>query len=172
MNKVVPSGVERFFGDDEIIVSKTDTKGHITYGNEVFMRLAKYDEESLLGAPHNIVRHPDMPKAVFKLLWDTVQAGNEINAYVVNLAKDGSHYWVIANVTPSFDNSGNIIGYYSVRRVPNKKVINETIVPLYKKLKEIEDSSGLEESISYLQGLLKEQGTTYEEFIFSLEYGK
>lgn len=171
MNRASPTGKEEFFKEDEIIVSKTDTKGKITYGNEVFIRLAKYEEEELLGAPHNIIRHPDMPKAVFKLLWDTIQAGNEINAYVINLAKDGSHYWVLANVTPSFDNSGNIIGYYSVRRVPSKKVINETIAPLYKKLVELESEGGVEKSISYLQNLLKENGVSYEEFIFNLEYG-
>lgn len=171
MGKVIPTGKEEFFSEDEIIVSKTDTKGIITYGNEVFMRLAKYKEEELLGAPHNIIRHPDMPRAVFKLLWDTIQAGKEINAYVVNLAKDGSHYWVIANVTPSYDSSGNIIGYYSVRRVPNKKVINETIVPLYKKLVEIEKNGSMNDSIAYLQNLLKEKGVSYEEFIFNLEYG-
>jgi len=171
MNKVVPNGKEEFFNEDEIIVSKTDTKGNITYGNEVFIRLAKYEEEELLGAPHNIIRHPDMPKAVFKLLWDTIQAGKEINAYVVNLAKDGSHYWVLANVTPSFDNSGNVIGYYSVRRVPNKNVINETIAPIYKKLVEIEKSGGVNDSVAYLQSVLKEQGISYEEFIFNLEYG-
>jgi PAS domain S-box-containing protein len=172
MANVAPTGVEQFFNEDEIIVSKTDTKGHITYGNEVFLKLAGYDEEELLGAPHNIIRHPDMPKAVFKLLWDTIQDGKEINAYVINLAKDGSHYWVFANVTPSFDSQNNIIGYYSVRRVPSQEVLKETIIPLYKKLKELEDEGGVDKSVGYLVSLLEDVGKSYEEFIFSLEYGE
>lgn len=172
MSSVVPTGVEEFFNEDEIIVSKTDTKGHITYGNEVFIKLAKFDESELLGAPHNIIRHPDMPKVVFKLLWETIENGKEINAYVINLAKDGSHYWVFANVTPSFDADGNIIGYYSVRRVPSQEVLKETIIPLYKKLKELEEEGGVEKSLEYLNSILEEAGKSYEEFIFSLEYGE
>jgi PAS domain S-box-containing protein len=77
---VTPSGVERTFGEDEIIVSKTDVKGRITYANQVFLRVAGYTERELLGQPHNIIRHPDMPRCVFKLLWDTLEAKREIFA--------------------------------------------------------------------------------------------
>ena len=93
---VTLTGVERFFDDDEIIVSKTDLKGIITYGNSVFYRLAGYTEKELIGVNHNVIRHPDMPRAVFKLLWDTLAEGREIFAYVVNRAKNGDHYWVFA----------------------------------------------------------------------------
>jgi len=99
--KIEPTGVESHFGDDEIIVSKTDPRGVITYANEIFIRVSGYSEEELLGAPHSILRHPAMPRCVFKLLWDTIQGGREIFAYVVNLAKTGNHYWVLAHVTPS-----------------------------------------------------------------------
>jgi PAS domain S-box len=102
------TGVERTFGTDEIIVSKTDPKGRIIYANEVFLRLAGYAESEIIGQPHSIIRHPDMPRCVFKLLWDTVQSGNEIFAYVVNRSKNGDHYWVLAHVTPTFDGQGNM----------------------------------------------------------------
>src|ERR1017187_6768808 len=85
------TGKERFFGEEEIFVSKTDLKGHITYANEVFLRVAGYDEEEVLGQPHSMIRHPAMPRCVFKLLWDQIQVGREIFAYVVNRAKTGDH---------------------------------------------------------------------------------
>ena len=101
---VAPTGRERVFGEDEIIVSKTDLQGRITYANSVFLRVAGYAEEDVLGQPHSMIRHPGMPRAVFKLLWETIAGGREIFAYVKNLARDGDHYWVFAHVTPSFDN--------------------------------------------------------------------
>ena len=99
---VRPTGVERTFGADEIIVSKTDPKGRLTYANHVFCRsLRATPSPMLLGQPHNIIRHPDMPGGVFKLAWETIAGGSEIFAYVLNLASDGAHYWVLAHVTPS-----------------------------------------------------------------------
>ena len=156
------------FPDNEFIVSKTDLKGKITYGNALFIKLSGYTEEELLGAPHSILRHPDMPKAVFKLLWDTIQAGNEIFAYVKNLTKDGSYYWVEAQVTPSFDDNGTIIAYHSVRRKPSSKTIN-MIAQVYSQMLSIEGKSGVEASAKYLFDLLKQKGVSYDEFIFSLK---
>ena len=77
-----PTGVETTISDNEIIVSKTDTRGIIQYANDVFMRVAKYDESEVIGQPHNMIRHPDMPRTIFKLLWDTIASGQEIFAYV------------------------------------------------------------------------------------------
>ena len=100
---IKPTGVECPFDQEELIVSKTDLKGHITYANDVFVRLSKFPREQVIGAPHSLIRHPDMPRSIFKLLWDTIQAKKEIFAYVVNMARDGDHYWVFAHVTPTFD---------------------------------------------------------------------
>ncbi|NUM79094.1 PAS domain-containing protein [candidate division KSB1 bacterium] len=108
----IPTNVERTLSEGDFIVSKTDTKGIITYGNEVFIDICRYSEEDLLGANHNIIRHPDMPAAVFKLLWDKIEAKQEIFAYVKNLAKDGAYYWVWANCAPSFDAEGNVYSVY------------------------------------------------------------
>ena len=116
---IQPTGLETLLGEEELIVSKTDLKGRITYANDVFIRMAKYSHTELMGAPHSIIRHPEMPRCVFKLLWDTLQSRQEVFAYVVNLAKDGSHYWVFAHVTPTFDEGGSVIGYHSNRRKPD-----------------------------------------------------
>jgi PAS domain S-box-containing protein len=161
-----PTNREVMFDDDTIIVSKTDTKGKITYCNEIFMEVSGYEEEELLDRPHSILRHPDMPKAIFKLLWDSIQSKNEINAYVKNLCKDGSHYWVFANVTPSYNAKNEVIGYFSVRRKPRKEAM-QIIQPIYEELLRIEKASGMDASIEHLLNLLKEKGMTYEEFILS-----
>jgi len=155
-------------GLGEFIVSKTDTKGKITYCNEIFIKMSGYKEEELLDKPHNIVRHPDMPKAVFKLLWQRVQNKEEIFAYVKNLSKDGRYYWVFANVTASVDEFGKIIGYYSVRIKPNEQAI-KTISSIYSKMIELERGAGVEASMEYLNKLLDEKGVSYDEFIISLQ---
>jgi PAS domain S-box-containing protein len=167
------TGVERFFDDDEIIVSKTDLKGRVTYANRTFMKVAGYDEREILGQPHSLVRHPAMPRCVFKLLWDTIQAKKEIFAYVLNRAKTGDHYWVFAHVTPSFDPSGNLIGYHSSRRVPDRRVVDQTIVPLYKALLAEEErhanaKEGMQASFGMVVSLLKEKGVDYDQLVFSL----
>lgn len=168
------TGHERFFQPDEIIVSKTDLKGHITYANRVFLRVGGFEEKEIINAPHSILRHPEMPRCVFKLLWDTIQEKQEIFAYVVNRAKNGDHYWVLAHVTPSFDTNGNVDGYHSNRRVPNKNIVNNVIAPLYKDLLQKENSfsnrkDGMNASHAMLLDILRQKGLNYDEFIFSLQ---
>jgi PAS domain S-box-containing protein len=167
-----PTGVENLLGEEELIVSKTDLKGRITYANDVFIRMAKYSWQELMGAPHSLIRHPEMPRSVFKLLWDTLQSRQEIFAYVVNLAKDGSHYWVFAHVTPTFDERGNIVGYHSNRRKPDAAQI-ERIKPIYKALcaeeaRHANAKDGMHASFEAMAGLLKQQGVGYDEFVLSL----
>ena len=169
------TGVERKFADDEIIVSKTDTTGRLTYANDVFLRMASMTEAETIGQPHSVIRHPEMPRAVFKLLWDTIQTGKEIFAYVVNRSKNGDHYWVLAHVTPSFDSTGQVIGYHSNRRTADPKVISDVIKPLYKQLLDIENSlpnrkDGMNAAVNTLVKLLEEKGVGYDEFIFSLQH--
>lgn len=167
------TGVERFFDDDEIIVSKTDTKGRMTYCNDVFLRIAGYSERDCLGEPHSMIRHPHMPRSVFKLLWDTIQDGREIFAYVINRAANGDHYWVLAHVTPSRDGSGNIVGFHSNRRVPDRGIVDGTIAPLYKTLLDEENKhndrkEGMNAAFDMVVGLLKEKGLEYDEFVATL----
>jgi len=172
---VTLTGVERTFDDDQIIVSKTDPSGRLTYANEIFLQLAGMTEAETIGQPHSVIRHPEMPRAVFKLLWDTVSAGNELFAYVVNRSKNGDHYWVLAHVTPSFDSSGKIVGYHSNRRTADRKVLETVIQPLYKKLLNIEEShanrkDGMNEAYNTLMKILEDKGVGYDEFIFSLQH--
>lgn len=166
------TGIERTFGQDEIIVSKTDTKGRITYANRVFQRVASYTEAELLGKAHSIVRHPDMPRCVFKFLWDTIASGNECFAYVLNRAKNGDHYWVFAHVTPTFDDHNQIISYHSNRRLPSRTAINK-IAPIYKLLldverKHINPQEQWKAGLPVFVDFLRKNKITYEEFVFTL----
>lgn len=167
-----PTGREVTFGEDEIIVSKTDCAGVITYANSVFQRVSGYTAKELLGKPHNLIRHPDMPRCVFKLLWDTIATGEEIFAYVINQAKNGDHYWVFAHVTPSYDDHGRCIGYHSNRRVPYADALPK-VQALYAQLRSIETShsdprAGMDAGTRAVLDLLRGSGVTYSQFVFSL----
>jgi PAS domain S-box-containing protein len=173
-NHVSPSGRETFFSASELIVSKTDLKGRLTYANGVFRRIAGYRESELIGQPHSIIRHPDMPRSVFRLLWETIEDRREIFAYVKNMARNGDHYWVFAHVTPSFDARGEMIGYHSNRRVPGRKVLETAIMPLYAEVLKIERShvngkEAVAAGYKALTDFVASQKVAYEELIFSLE---
>lgn len=173
MRHVRPSDLEATFAPDELIVSKTDLKGRITYANQVFCRVAGYTEAELLGQPHSIIRHPDMPRAVFKLLWDTLGEGNEVFAYVKNLSRSGAFYWVFAHVTPSYGPNRQVVGYHSNRRVPRREVIASVIAPLYADLLAVERSeanakAGLAKSYARLQDIVRSKARSYDELVFSL----
>ena len=169
--KVEPTSSEKVMRENDFIVSKTDLKGRITYGNEIFIEFSGYSEAELLGAQHNIIRHPDMPRGIFRFLWDNIAAGSEVFAYVKNMSKDGSFYWVFANVTPDYDAAGNIIGYLSVRRAPKRSAL-PVIEGLYKAMLEAEAKAGARDacdaSLALLVGVLNEKGMSYEELIHAL----
>jgi PAS domain S-box-containing protein len=169
---IQPTGIERSFGEEEIIVSKTNLKGHITYANEVFERVSGYSLKELIGQPHSLIRHPEMPRSVFKLAWDAIQAKKEIFAYVVNLSKDGGHYWVFAHMTPSLDAGGNVVGYHSNRRKPDPDPIARA-KDLYAGLCAEErrhDSrkEGMLRGYEKLMSMLENKGVSYDEFVFAL----
>ncbi len=168
------SNREVFFSPDEIIVSKTDLKGVMTYVNQCFCSVSGYREIDLLGKPHSLIRHNNMPRCVFKLIWDRIQMGREIFGYVVNKTIDDDYYWVFAHVTPSFDENHKIVGYHSNRRVPEKETIENVISPLYAQLLQLEASypnrkEGMLAAYKFLLDLLAEKGIDYDEFIFSLQ---
>ncbi len=169
---IQPTQKEISLGDDDVIVSKTDLSGRITYVNRAFMRIANFSEEDVLGQQHNIVRHPDMPRGAFKLLWDTLQQEREFFGYVKNITSDGDYYWVFANVTPDRDASGKHIGYFSVRRKPVKSAV-ATMQTIYQEMLAVEKSSHAAQapaaSIALLQSKLKSMGTSYDRFILALQ---
>ena len=155
MQKILPTGRERTFGEHELIVSKTDTRGVITY----------------LGKPHNLVRHPEMPRGLFRLLWDRLKQGHEVFAMVVNLASNGDYYWVLAHVTPSLSSDGTVLGYHSNRRYPHAEMVKE-FAGLYSQMIEIERQHSnpklaAEASLAYLQARLDAEGLDYDRFFFA-----
>ena len=169
---IAPTRTEVFFEKNDIIVSKTDLKGQLTYVNRTFLEISGYEEEELLGQPHSLIRHPDMPRCVFKLLWERLQSGTEIFAYVKNMTKTGDYYWVLAHATSSVKTTGESVGYHSNRRVPERKAV-EVIVPLYSALKAIEDKepdrrAGLEKSWKQLHDILQQKSISYDEFVLGL----
>ena len=169
--KITPTDVEKVMRDDDFIVSKTDPTGRITYGNRIFIELSGYTEAELLGSQHNIIRHPDMPRAVFRLLWSKIQDKQECNAYVKNMAKDGSFYWVFANITPDLDANGRITGYFSVRRKPKAAAVTR-VAELYRAMLAAERAAGPKDAIQastrILEALLTEKGMTYDQLVLAL----
>lgn len=154
--------------DSDFIVSKTDIKGNIIYCNEVFTKMAGYPAADLIGANHNLIRHPDMPRLAFKVAWDLIQNKKEFFGFVKNLSKDGGYYWVFTYITADLDSNGKIISYTSVRRKPPQSAI-DAISPIYKLLVDAERTGGMEASSKLLNNYLSENKTTYEELVITLQ---
>ncbi len=172
MAQATITNIERRLKDEDIIVSKTDTKGLLTYCNQTFMTISDYRESELLGKPHNVIRHPKMPRCIFKLLWDTISSGHELFAYVVNRTKGGDHYWVFSHITPDFDETGKLLGYHSFRRSVRRESL-AVIEPLYAQLlaeeaKYPDRKEGMAASSALLASILSDKEMTYEQFVFSL----
>ena len=167
------TGVERTFQPHEVIVSKTDLTGRLIYANRTFYELASMDEKEVIGQQHNIIRHPEMPRCVFGLLWDTLQSGEEIFAYVNNRSKNGDNYWVLAHVTPSYGADGQIDGYHSNRRVPRRDTLEGQIMPLYAELLALEKShssakDALQAGKDKISSMLEETSMSFNELMFSM----
>lgn len=124
---------EEYKFSNGLILSSTDLKGIITYANRKFCEIAGYTKQELTGKNHNIVRHPDMPKAAFKDLWDTIQQGKEWSGIVKNLRKDGKYYWVYSYITPVMNDAGEITGYTAARRPASENEVEESTA-LYKEM--------------------------------------
>jgi len=168
MKHPTPTNHEIKLNPKRYIVSKTDAKGIIEYGNDYFVEISGYTEAELIGEPHSIVRHPDMPKVVFKMMWDRINRAQNIMAVVKNMAKDGSYYWVVTEFEPKVDPITNeIISHTAFRKAAPQKAI-DTMGPIYQKLIEIEKDGGMEASEKYLRGFLEENRTTYDEFVDDL----
>jgi len=149
----------------DIIVSKTDIMGNIEYANQIFFKLSGYNKRELTFEPHSILRHPDMPRIIFKYLWDELKKGDEVYTFVKNLTKNGSFYWVLAYVRPTLNPDGSLRNYVSTRKMMSAtaKIIIE---PLYAKLLEIEKNSGVEASEKMLMDTL--EGKNFNQFMIDL----
>lgn len=164
----IPIDKEVVWDKSKTIMSKTDLFGTIEYANDIFVSVSGYEDYELMGQPHSIIRHPDMPKVVFKVLWENIKQGNQFHGIVKNLAKSGRYYWVITNFEYVRDNEGNITNYIARRKAVPENIINNHIQPLYKKLLQIEQASGVETSEKYLIGFLEEAGVSYVDLITNL----
>jgi len=141
----------------ELIVSRTDLKGTITYVNDVFAMISDYDEEELIGKPHNIIRHPDMPKSIFKNLWDTIKEKKSWNGYIKNLRKDGGYYWVYADISGVYKD-GKLVEYKSIR-TPIKNEIKKLTQKQYDTLKQEEE--GICRIVTYISTSNVEKAEKY-----------
>lgn len=163
MQRATPINVEHEVTPIDMIVSKSDEKGNITYTNPIFMKISGYTKGELIDKPHSILRHPDMPKVIFKYLWDNLKEGKEVHAYVKNLCKNGEFYWVLAQVRGSTNPDGSFRNYVSTRKYVLPKA-KKAISDLYAKLLEIEKSEGDEASAAALMAFLDENGVTPDTF--------
>ena len=136
MNTVTPID-EEFPVEEGIIISQTDEKGNITYANRAFCNISGYTIDELLNQPHNIIRHPDMPRTVYEKMWSTIKSGQAWNGLIKNLRKDGRYYWVDTEILPIKSEDGTITGYIAVRRIASQKDIEEN-KETYKKMLEAE----------------------------------
>jgi PAS domain S-box-containing protein len=169
---ITPNNTERKLSDEDFIVSKTDVSGRITYANRIFMEIAGYQEAELIGVQHNIIRHPDMPRGVFRFLWNTLKAGNEFFGFAKNMCADGGFYWVFANITPDYDANNKLQGYYSVRRNPPRSAL-DVLIPIYQEMLAIEKRSSVaeapEKSLEYLHDVINQSGAkSYDSLVLSL----
>ena len=150
------------------IISKTDLFGTIEYVNEVFLDVSGYEDHELIAKPHNIIRHPDMPKVVYKLMWDNIKQGNQFHGIIKNLAKSGRYYWAITSFEYSKEEKGKIKNYIAKRKSVPQDVITKHIQPLYNKLLQIEKVSGELPSEKYLVGFLENEGVNYVDYITNI----
>jgi len=149
------------------IMSKTDPKGIIEYANDYFMEISGYEEYELMGQPHSIIRHPDMPKVIFKELWRRLKKGENIHALVKNRAKDGRFYWVLTDFEIKYNEQGEIVSYYARRKAAPGHAVYQ-IEKLYKTLRSIEMNQSVNVAERYFFGLLEEKGVDYDQFILSI----
>jgi len=163
MQRPTPTDVEREVTSIDMIVSKANEAGDITYANPIFFKISGYTQGELLDQPHSILRHPDMPKVIFKYLWDNLKEGKEVYAYVKNLCKDGSYYWVLAQVRVAKNPDGSFRNYVSTRRAV-KAETKEKVGALYAELKKVEEAEGIEAAEKTLAEWLASNGQSFETF--------
>ena len=163
MERPTPTEVEREVSSIDMIVSKGDAEGNITYTNPIFMKISGYSQGELLDKPHSILRHPDMPKAIFKYLWDNISEGKEVHAYVKNLCKDGSYYWVLAQVRMAKNPDGSFRNYVSTRKCITDGA-KATMSELYAKMLAAEQEEGIDASLKVLEEFLVQNGHSLATF--------
>ena len=152
---------------DDVLISVTDPNGIITDANDIFVKISGYTKDELVGANHNLIRHPDMPRVMFDVVWDHIKGRENIMAVVKNLAKDGRYYWVITDFVTDVDADRNVTSYTAYRRSPKPGIL-KTIIPMYKALNAIEEFAGMDAAKHFLTDFLERRKESYDDFIESL----
>lgn len=168
VERPTPIDKEVGWNKSQVVISETDVYGRITNINDVFCNVCGYSPEEMIGQPHSIIRHPDMPKLVFKLLWDNLKVGNNFIGVIKNLAKSGEYYWVITDFEMRRDATGNITHYIARRKSVPKAVIENYVAPLYETLLKLEKVGGMELSSRFFKNYLAKQGKDYIDFIIDV----
>ncbi|MBX3041826.1 MAG: sensory protein [Bdellovibrionaceae bacterium] len=151
MERPVPTGKEKFFRFEELFFSTTDSQGVIRFGNDIFVQISAYPRETMIGAPHSLIRHPGVPRSVFKVFWSFLKSNRAVGAYVCNMAADGAHYWVFAVAFPIQD------GYLSIRLRPSSPLLAK-VKDIYAEVLKKEAQAGMEGGESLLSEILVQNG--------------
>jgi len=168
IKRPTPIDEEVIWDKRSTLMSRTNKHGHIMASNEAFQEVSGYSEAELYDQPHSLIRHPDMPKVVFKILWENLKGRQNFHAIIKNLSKSGKYYWVITNFEIIRNEKDEITAFVSYRKALPKSLINEHIAPLYERLLKIEKANGMEVSERYFKGFLEDRKTTYDKFIRTL----
>ena len=163
-DRPTPINEEINIPDDDVLISVTDPKGNIIETNDIFTKISGYSEDELIGSSHNIIRHPDMPKIMFKIVWDHIMDKENVMAVVKNLAKNGKYYWVVTDFVTRVDADRNIVNYTAYRRPVHDKV-KKAVIPLYKALCAIEDVAGMDAAEKFLNNYFKDRDTNYDDMV-------
>ncbi|WP_456375932.1 PAS domain-containing protein [Lutibacter sp.] len=163
-DRPTPINEEINIPNNEILISVTNPKGIITEVNDIFIKISGYREDELIGVSHNIIRHPDMPKIMFKIVWNHIMDKENVMAVVKNLAKDGRYYWVVTDFVTRVDADNNIINYTAYRR-PVHDEVKQVVIPLYRALCAIEDVAGIKASEKFLNDYFEDRGTNYDDMV-------
>ena len=155
------------FSKKKFIVSKTDVAGNILFVNQNFCDITGYGQEELMGQPHSVLRHPDMPQAIFYMIWKSLLAGMEVSAIVKNVAKSGKYYWVIADFSMQRDKYGKLESFTSFKRTAPIHV-SETVEVLYDEMILSERKGGMEASLLFLETFLEDKKMSYSEYLEDL----
>lgn len=168
IERPIPINEEVLWDKSQTIMSRTDRYGVITNVNQTFVNVCGYSPNELIGQPHNLIRHPDMPQIAFKVLWDNVLEGKNFHAVVKNLSKSGRYYWVITDFEVERNAMGEVVSILARRHSVPTKMVEEYIAPLYATLLKLEKIGGMELSARYFKGFLEKHNKTYVEFIMDL----
>lgn len=165
IKRPIPIDEEVQWDKTTTLMSRTNSFGHIIETNQAFQQVSGYSGAELYDQPHSLIRHPDMPKVVFKILWENLKGHNNFHAIIKNLSKSGRYYWVITNFEIVRNQRDEITAFVSHRKALPKALINQHIAPLYERLLKIEKANGLEVSERYFNGFLEDRKTSYDAFI-------